>query len=569
MAGLRQDPGPPGVHWSATGPGSYGFGANAAYGEPIFFQTQLEGVDPDWTAPSRESKREFAGLGPGSYVFHVRAVDAFGRPGAAITSTFFLPSPWYLKKPAILGFAALALLALVTVVRLRTRQMFRRNERLERLIEERTRELAMSNRDKTDFLSNISHEIRNPLNGIVGLVAMLRESAAGDQERELARSIAACARTLSKVFDEVLNFSKLENGQVPLRKREFAVDRLLDEVVRVFESTAAQRGNRLVLSIAEGTDRPLRGDDEKIKTIVSNFVSNALKYAPGTPVEIEASLEVGTKGNATLHVQVTDHGRGVPRQEQELVFRKFVRGTSADIEREPGAGLGLATCKAFAELMNGGVGIESPARESNEGATFYLHVPVEQGVKSAEEAPPHLEGLESPAWVGSETGRALIVEDQEYNQIVLRRVTGAAGFCAGRGGGRKGRARSVRGGYLCRSLRGLGITGNHEGNRLGAAVAPTPERQQRDRAGSHGTRQRRHPRAVRRRRNGRLHPEAVRRGGSSGGAGGGSQDKGATRGRRRGSQPGPFSVRGPRWSRLGQISEGLSSATRERSGGDW
>jgi len=404
---------------------SYRIAGEAGDGAP-FFQTKLDGAETEWSSPTHQAQRELTGLAPGRYVFRVRAVNGAGAPGPEASFAFEKLAPWYGSWPAEAGYAVLGLAATLGASRIRMRRLRRQNERLNRLVDERTRELAMSNTAKTDFLATISHEIRNPLNGVVGLIAMLKESAVGVRERELARSLGACARTLTRVFEEVLNFSKIEYGQIALRPKNFTLQGLLEEVVGVFQATADQRGSALRLKLEPQATELLCGDEEKIATIVSNFVANALKYAPGTLVEIGANLEPAKDGGFTLDIHVTDHGKGVPATEHELIFRKFVRGSSAKEQSEPGAGLGLATCSALAELMSGGVGIES---EPGEGATFYLRVPVARAGSQRAAVRAVEEETNRPApWVGSESGRALIVEDQEYNQIVMRRIAERLGF---------------------------------------------------------------------------------------------------------------------------------------------
>jgi len=426
----------------------FDFAADSDNEEPVFFETALGNEGSTWSGPSREPPRDFSGLAAGEHTFRVRAIDRFGKAGPEAALAFSIAKPFWLTWPAFAGYGAALALAIAGGVRWRLRRLRRQNERLNRLVDERTRELAMSNTAKTEFLASISHEIRNPLNGIVGLVAMLKDFGLGKREKDLAQSISACAKTLARVFDEVLNFSKIEAGQLSVERRPFSLPALLDEVVALHRVTAMQRGCELRISGGATSVSPVPrqasgdtevappgnalvsdskafvGDDSKIKTILGNFVSNAIKYAPGAPVEISTSVEAMDDGRSMLQIQVTDHGPGVPLEEQELIFRKFVRGSSAQTEREPGAGLGLATCRALAEIAGGGVGIEGTP---GGGSIFYLRVPVT--LAEAAEAPAPVEDREQPpSWLGSESGRALIVDDQHYNQIVATRIAERLGF---------------------------------------------------------------------------------------------------------------------------------------------
>lgn len=408
----------------------FDFAADAGNAE-VFFQTRLSGAETGWTPPVRNPRRELSGLAPGTWTLSVRAMDSLGRTSDPVDYTFVRLAPWYLGASALATWACAAAGLVYVLVRLRLRRLRHANEQLNRIVEERTRELAMANTAKTEFLTTISHEIRNPLNGIVGLVSLLQETVPSGREHELARSLGSCVRSLTRVFEEVLGFSRLEHGQVGVQENDFTLAALLDEVVRVFSVTAGQRGNTLRPILPGEAHLRLHADDGKIKTIVNNFVANALKYAPGTAIEIEASLGPPEAGLRMLQIEVTDHGGGVAPEEQELIFRKFVRGSSARERHEAGAGLGLATCKALAGLMGGGVGIES---EQGKGATFYLQVPVAEA-EGIDAAPAPLASLASPATPGlrapssqSGAGRALIVEDQEYNRIVMQRIAERIGF---------------------------------------------------------------------------------------------------------------------------------------------
>jgi signal transduction histidine kinase/CheY-like chemotaxis protein len=400
-------------------------------------QTWLEGADPTWTEPQQRGERNYSGLAAGHYTFHVRAVDAFGRMGPEITARFDLPQLWYLTWPTMAGYAAVLALAGVAAARWRIAALERQNRILNQLVDERTRELAarskeleLSNTAKTEFLETISHEIRNPLNGIRGFIAMLREAALPAAQQELAASLATCAGALTRVFDEVLGFSRIESGQLPLQRRSFSLPALVDEVVALHRVAARQRRCELRVDwdLPPGEPPAARrfiGDDDKIKTVLSNLISNAVKYAPGQPVDIAVAVEPDGPRAANLTVTVRDYGPGVPENEQDLIFKKFVRGSQAKDQRIPGTGLGLATCKVLLEQMGGFIGLESPPGEGGAGTSFFFKLWLRYDSEPA--APVRPEGNGAPD-VGAVGRRALIVEDQDYNQVLTLRTVQRLGF---------------------------------------------------------------------------------------------------------------------------------------------
>lgn len=385
----------------------------SATSDVTFFQTRLFGVDEDWLKPTSEPSRRFTRIAPGTYRMDVRAVDRFARLGPIASQSFVVKSPWWRTSGAFTGAAILALAGVVLVAQWRLARLKKLNRRLNQLVAERTREIELGSNAKSDFLASVSHEIRNPLNGLTGLLGLLKEERLDPRERELARSLKAVAGTLNQVFEDVLQFSKLEYGQTQVDARPFALRPLLEELVLLFSAQAKQAACTLRLrwpvELADG----FRGDREKIKTIVANFVNNALKYAAGSPVEIrvEATAEAG--GKTDLYVEVLDGGPGVPTEEQEFIFKKFIRGRRAQAGQIPGTGLGLATCRMLAKTMNGSVGVET---RPEGGSMFYLKLLLHrESVSDAELSPGAV-----PAH--PERERFLVVDDQSYNRTVLEGI---------------------------------------------------------------------------------------------------------------------------------------------------
>lgn len=377
-------------------------------GAPVYYQTRLDGIDADWSPPTRVPARVFSALDSGKYRFDVRPVDGLGRIGPVSSQRFVVRAPWWRTSQAYAGYVGIAALLVALFAQWRVVRLRRLNERLNHLVAERTREIELSSTAKSNFLENISHEIRNPLNGLSGLLDLLKEERLDPREREIARSLKSVATTLTQVCEDVLQFSKLEYGYGRLEVRPFALRPLLDEVAALHGMQAAQAGCELRLvwppTLADG----FSGDPDRIKTILSNLVSNALKYAPGAPVEVRVESTGETDGLVDLYLDVVDRGPGVPPDEQELIFRKFIRGRRARREKIPGSGLGLATCAMLAKLMNGSIGVESTL---GQGATFSLKLllpraPLPDGTAAATAAAPS-------------AGRWLIVDDEDYNRAVL------------------------------------------------------------------------------------------------------------------------------------------------------
>jgi signal transduction histidine kinase/CheY-like chemotaxis protein/sugar lactone lactonase YvrE len=383
------------------------------------YQTQLAGFERDWTPAGGNNFREFTNLSEGAYTFKVRAAGADGRWSEPATYTFFILPPWYRTIWAYSVFALTAAGGIYGGYRLRVNQLRARTRQLEALVRRRTEELARANAAKTDFIANMSHEIRNPLNGVIGLAGMLQESDLSSQQRGMAVSLRKCAEYLSTLVEDVLDFSKIEAGRITIDAQPFGLRSVLADVSSIFAWQSQEQQMPIVTKISPDFPETVVGDEAKIKQIVINYVANALKYAGHGTIEIAVESRHAPGSTVEIAIEVRDQGPGIPYDEQAKLFEKFNRGRRAQQEKIRGTGLGLAVCRAYAEKMGGAVGLTSTP---GQGSTFWfkvaLPVPAPQAaVATAAERP------RPPA-----TTRALIVEDQEYNLLVIDSILTRLGY---------------------------------------------------------------------------------------------------------------------------------------------
>jgi len=385
----------------------------------VRYQTQLVGFDRNWTEPKAESSREFTNLNAGAYTFNVRAANADGRWSEPAAYAFFILPPWYRTPWAYSLFALTTGGLLCGGYRLRLNRLQLRSRQLEGLVRRRTEELAHANAAKTDFIANMSHEIRNPLNGVIGLAGLLQESELNSQQRGLAVSLRKCAEYLSTLVDEVLDFSKIEAGQITIDAQPFDLRTMLADVGAIFAWQSQQQRMPICLNVNSNFPETVLGDAAKIKQIVINYVSNALKYASRGPIEIAADSRRLPGCIAEVTIEVRDQGPGIPDDEQPRLFEKFSRGRHAQQEKIRGAGLGLAVCRAYGERMGGTVGLTSAP---GQGSAFWLKVTLPIGTPRPTRA--NIEELSRPA----PATRVLIVEDEEYNRLVIENVLNRLGY---------------------------------------------------------------------------------------------------------------------------------------------
>ena len=400
-------------------------GVKSADGRLFYVQSLLKNVSGDWSPPQTDSAFEFTGLRPGTYTFQARAVDRFGRTGPITTLLFSIASPWYWSAAAILFYVAVAGVAIAAGVRWRLNHLQLQNERLNHLVDVRTAELARANAARNDFLETISHEIRNPLNGITNLVDLLHDTDLNLDAQKLAGSLGRSAAHLKQVFDSVLDYTKLEYGHVEIERAVFSLRQLLEDAVALFAVQAREQKNRIQLTWPADFSDGFEGDANKLQSVVVNFVSNALKYAPETTIDILVRLIESDEADSTclVRIDVSDQGPGMSASDQAKLFKKFTRGADAKARGIRGTGLGLAICRSVAELLDGKVGVSS---EPGKGSTFWLQVPLKRAFLPslpATEAESKVDHLPAP-----NTSDALIVDDQEYNQAVLRGIAQRLGY---------------------------------------------------------------------------------------------------------------------------------------------
>jgi signal transduction histidine kinase len=262
------------------------------------------------------------------------------------TFTVIRPWPWWLRAWAW-PLHAFALGGMVfALVRWRTRALQRRNRELEAHVNERTAQLRKASAVKEEFLASISHEIRNPLNGVVGICAMLSDLEVGPREKKLVRTLGGCADQLRSMLDDILDFSRLEHGQVTLTPSDFEAGSLVEEAARAMDPELADCA--LILP-----DQPawLHGDSGKIRQIVCNLISNALKYGVPREAGVEVRIQPAEGGRSRLRLAVRNSGPTLSPDELNRLFDSFQRG--ANTGNIPGSGLGLAVCRRLAVAMGG------------------------------------------------------------------------------------------------------------------------------------------------------------------------------------------------------------------------
>jgi signal transduction histidine kinase len=244
------------------------------------------------------------------------------------------------------------------------------NARLFLEIEDKSRQLEVASQHKSEFLANMSHELRTPLNAIIGFSEVLNERMFGElneKQDEYLKDIYASGQHLLSLINDILDLSKIEAGRMELEVTDFDLPSAIDNALILVRERASRRGIRLGRAIADRVGL-IRGDERKVKQVLLNLLSNALKFTPeGGRIDVRAAVS-----NGMVEVSVADTGVGIAPEDQEAVFEEFRQVGTADKKVE-GTGLGLALSRKFIKLHGGRIWVKSQVAT---GSTFTFTIPV-------------------------------------------------------------------------------------------------------------------------------------------------------------------------------------------------
>ncbi|MBV7535164.1 CHASE domain-containing protein [Duganella sp. sic0402] len=313
---------------------------------------------------------------------------------------------WTVKVPVELGRSSTAVIGLATDV-----------TALHQLKEE----ADAANQAKSDFLSNMSHEIRTPMNSIIGMAHLALKSVTHPKQRDYLQKIYHSGQHLLGIINDILDFSKIEAGKMDLEVLDFTLDALLANISSQLGESAEARGLALVYEIWPGLSHQLRGDPLRLEQVLLNFVGNAIKFSENGQVTIRARPVEERDSHIMVKFEVQDHGIGMTREQMAQLFQSFHQADTSTTRSYGGTGLGLVISKQLAELMGGGVGVDS---KLGGGSTFWFTARLAKGAcplaaDSASVQPDVLDSIRGAS--------ILLVEDNIFSQQVGRELLEDAG----------------------------------------------------------------------------------------------------------------------------------------------
>ncbi|MDB5232702.1 MAG: response regulator [Chitinophagaceae bacterium] len=392
----------------------------------------LDGFDKTWNEVGEKRTATYTNLPPAFYVFKVKTLNNEGQWSSHIASIDLHIVPpfwltWWFKILSVFTIIG----SCIFLYRLRIKNIKEQKTALEVQVKERTQQLILltdeerkarkdaedaraeaekANRAKSIFLATMSHEIRTPMNGVLGMTALLSETSLTEEQHNYAETIKHCGETLLTVINDVLDFSKIESGNMELESKDFDLRTCIEEVLDIFAGKAASVGLDLVYQIDHNVPSQIIGDGLRLRQILMNLVGNAIKFTHKGEIFVGVQLldKIGND-KIILGFEIRDTGIGIPAEKMHRLFKSFSQVDSSTTRKYGGTGLGLAICEKLIALMNGTIKVNS---EVNAGTVFNFTI----------QTAPSIQGIRNYLYqnlIGLEGKKILIVDDNATNRQIL------------------------------------------------------------------------------------------------------------------------------------------------------
>ncbi len=368
----------------------------------INYAYKLEGINPDWVVSPEARVASFTTLPAGRYELKLAAASPDGTwnwDGISL-SLVVAPPPW--KSPWAYSAYALMLFALIGYYfhrqKQKEREAIRIQRELEQRVEERTRDLEAARKEaeeatkaKSDFLATMTHEIRTPMHGIIGMTELLLHTNLTGQQHQFAKAAHKSGESLLGLINEILDFSKVEASKVELESVDFNLTEVLEDICYLQGEPASKKGLSLNHICDPTIPTCFVGDPTKLRQVIMNLVSNSIKFTHEGNVNVRADAKIlkSDQGKAIVHICVEDEGIGMDEETQKRVFEPFTQADTSTTRQYGGTGLGLSISRHYIDLMGGDINVQSVL---GRGTRITISIPLPVAEKQDDNV-PSLEGM--------------------------------------------------------------------------------------------------------------------------------------------------------------------------------
>jgi signal transduction histidine kinase/CheY-like chemotaxis protein/ligand-binding sensor domain-containing protein len=374
---------------------SFEFGSlNYTVPEKKHYAYRLDGFDQGWNDVGTKRTATYTNLDPGTYTFQVKGWDNDGNWSPTLASLSLTVTPpfwqtWWFRLFATI----LAVGAVVAVFRLRLHTVKMQKKKLEAEVDQRTNQLALSrdeerrarelaekaSRAKSEFMANISHELRTPMNAIIGFTDLVLTTELARSQREYLENVHRSGYNLLGIINDILDYSKIEAGKLTIENTAFKLCQLVEQTVDTLAIKAFEKKLELICETDPSLPVQVMGDPGRIQQILVNLLGNAIKFTEKG--EVVVSLERGAVIQGSdgrkfqpVELSVKDTGIGIPKEKLDHIFESFTQADSTTTRKYGGTGLGLTIARNLAEMMDGSLWVQS---KPGEGSVFTLSLALE------------------------------------------------------------------------------------------------------------------------------------------------------------------------------------------------
>ena len=277
-------------------------------------------------------------------------------------------------------------------------------------------ELLRAQKAKEQFLANISHEIRTPINGIAGIAGLLSKNQNPEEREMYLNAIRHSSENLKVIINDILDLAAIDSGKLKFEKIAFNLKDLLPSLISTFTYQAREKNLALHYTIDESLNKILLGDPVRLNQVLINLISNAVKFTHTGAIHVARQMEKLHKGVCHVRISVKDTGVGIPAEKLNTIFESFSQADESVTRRYGGSGLGLTIARQLVELQNGRIEVQS---QEHIGSTFTVHIPYAVGSTKVSKQTPH---IASHVDVTTRNVRVLLVEDNDINRLYAKSI---------------------------------------------------------------------------------------------------------------------------------------------------